>query len=457
MADVTDVQLAVATLLAKADRYNLYWSYYDGDHPLVYSADRLESLFKNLKARFTQNWSAVVVDSVLERIQLQRITVADDDQATARLDELMAASELALESDDVHLAAIVTGEAYVIAWKEEEGEPEAYYNDSRLCHVFYDPAKPRQKRFACKWWLGDDGYRYLTLYYPDRLEYYRSNKQVTTGDKTSETVLNYDNYYKSFEKYAEPALHPYGEIPVFHFRRTRRKIVSELQNVKEPQDSINKLLADMMIVSEFGAYPQRYIISQAGPGKFKNAPNEIWDVPASDGEGQPTSVGQFDPMQLSNYLDAIDKWVTAIAIISRTPKHYFFSQGGDPSGEALIAMETPLNKKAQKYIDRFMSPWSDIGRFLLKLDGMEVDANAVIPHFDKPETVQPLTGAEIRKKNVEAGIPLVTQLRSEGYTDQEIEQLLEDQAEAQRQQRATLAQAMTDAQRRFDQNGNGEE
>ena len=33
---------------------------------------------------------------------------------------LMESSEVVLESEDVHLAALVTGEAYVIAWPDEE-------------------------------------------------------------------------------------------------------------------------------------------------------------------------------------------------------------------------------------------------------------------------------------------------------------------------------------------------
>lgn len=461
----TDLELAVVTLLIKKERYDRFYAYYDGHQPLVYSTERLREIFSNLDARFTQNWSAVVVDSVHERIQLQRITVAGNDVATKRLDELMSASELTLESDDAHLAAIVTGEAYVIVWKDEakEGEtsePEAYFNDPRNVHLFYDAAKPRVKRFACKWWLGDDGYRYLTLYYPDRLEYYRSDKQIGTG---GDAFVSAETYPKSFEQYdgggGWNVTNPYEEIPVFHFRRERRKIISELQNITEPQDAVNKLLADMMIAAEFGAFPQRYIIGRGGISKLKNSPSEIWDVPANEEDGgQPTSVGQFEPTRLENYLQAIDRWATAIAIISRTPKHYFHTQGGDPSGEALIAMEAPLNKKAQKYIDRFTAPWSELARFMLKLDGTDVADNAIIPHFDRPETVQPYTQALIRKENTQAGIPLVWQLRQEGYTDEEIAQLQADQAEVQKQERETLAATMVERQRQFDQgNTDGDE
>lgn len=454
---MNDLELAVATLLYKTVRYTRLWDYYSGSQPLVYASQGLSDLFQNLRATFQQNWCAVVVDSVADRIQLQRILVADDEAATDQLALLLSSSDLILESEDVHLASLVTGESYVIAWPDEEsGQPEAYYNDSRTVHLFYEADKPRRKRFAVKWWVGDDNYRYVTLYYADRLEYYRSMNAVRSDDGNG-LLSNWNEVEngKGFMQVdAEP--NPYGLIPVFHFRRERRVITSELANVLGPQDAVNKILADMMIAAEFGAFPQRYIISQAEPGKFKNAPNQIWDIPGSDGEGQPTSVGQFASTELSNYLQAIDKWTTAIAIISRTPKHYFFGQGGDPSGEALIAMEAPLNHKAQKYITRWTANWSEVAQFMMLVAGMGlVDDNAIVPVFDQPETVQPYTQALIRKESVAAGIPLMWQMQQEGYTEQELAELEDAMQEEQNGAQVNLATALTNAQRNFDQNGAG--
>jgi hypothetical protein len=448
-----DIELAVATLLYKAPRYTRLWNYYQGYQPLVYASRQLNELFQNLSATFQQNWCAVVVDSVADRIQLQRILVADDEAATDALALLLGSSELILESEDVHLASLVTGESYVLVWPDEEtAQPEAYYNDSRNVHLFYEADKPRRKRFAVKWWVGDDDHRLLTLYYADRLEYYRSTNAIRSDDHNG--LWNEVSNGKSFVRVdSEP--NPYGTIPVFHFRRERRVITSELQNVLGPQDAVNKILADMMIAAEFGAFPQRYIISLAEPGKFKNSPNAIWDIPGASGkEEQPTSVGQFASTELSNYLQAIDKWTTAIAIISRTPKHYFFGQGGDPSGEALIAMEAPLNHKAQKYITRWIANWSEVAQFMMLVAGMGlVDDNAIIPIFDEPETVQPYTQALIRKESVAAGIPLLWQMQQEGYTEQELAELEDAIGEEQGAQQQNLATALTNAQRNFDQNG----
>ena len=68
---VTDLQVAVTALTAKKTRYDLYYRYYDGQQPLVYSSEKLREIFSGLDARFTENWCGVVVDSVLDRMELR--------------------------------------------------------------------------------------------------------------------------------------------------------------------------------------------------------------------------------------------------------------------------------------------------------------------------------------------------------------------------------------------------
>ena len=454
MADYSDLDMAIAVLRVKTDRYTELYKYYEGRQPLVYSSERLKDVFNDLNARFTQNWCAVVVDSVQDRLALQSINVVDNDAPTAQLNDLLTNSDLLLEADDVHNAVLVTGEAYVIAWPDEmTNQPEAFCNDPRNVHIFYEADNPRRKRFAAKWWIGDDDHRYITLYYPDRFEYYRS---LNTVRNRSDGLPTAGTEVQNGKAFGDPATanNDWGIVPVFHFRRDRQRTRGELENIIQPQDAVNKLLADMMVAAEFGAYKQRWIISDADTSKMKNGPNLIWNIPAGDGEMQPTSVGEFDITPLDNYLKAVDKWVTSIAIISRTPKHYFYGQGGDPSGEALIALEAPLNKKVQAYIDHFLPTWSELGVFMLRLLNVTVDDNAVVPVYDKPETVQPLTRAMIRKTNVDAGVPLMWQLKDEGYTDEELADVQAAKDEAMQQQQETLAAAMTNAQRNFDQGPN---
>jgi len=438
MAEITDLKLAYTALQSKQAPYTILWSYYNGDQPLRYSTERLREVFRDLSARFTQNWCSVVVNASLDRMNLLRFSIANDERSSDRANELWTTTEMTLDDVDVHLAALVIGESFVVVWPNEEGAVEAYYNDPRNCHLFYETTNPRKKRMGCKWWVGDEGERRLTLYYPDRLEYYASAQKA---DQISSSAAL---------RPAEPpsAPNPYGEIPIFHLRRERRSIESELANLVPLQDAINKLLADMMVAAEFGAFRQRWVITNADTKTLKNAPNEIWQIPAGDTMSQGSQVGEFGQTDLGVYLGAMDKLATSIAVISRTPKHYFFDAGGDPSGEALIVMEAPLTHKVETYIERFSHIWRKVMAFMLRVDGITVDEWSIEPQFDDPATIQPYTQAQIRLTNGNAGIPLRTQLRQEGWSEDELAMMDKDKADESAAGAASFGAAMAEAARR---------
>lgn len=434
----SDLERAFNALNGKQASYNQLFQYYDGDQPTVYTTSRLKEIFAGLDAVFVENWCAVVVDSVRDRINLSAIQAPPEAEAIWK--RLWETSQIKLESDDVHESALIAGESFIIAWPDDSGMAQAYYNDPRLVQIFYEPSNPRVKQFAAKWWKEGDEETRLTLYYQDRLEYYAAKGKETPASA------------KAFRSMQENERNPYGEIPVFHFRTTGRGTRSDLKNVTPIQNGINKLLADMMVAAEYGAFNQRYVISNAETqGKLKNAPGIIWDIPAGDGMGQQTTVGQFTATPLENYLKAVNDLSMAISSITRTPKHYFFSIGSNLSGEALIAMEGPLNKKAQDRIDRFIPTWQDMTRFMLKVSGIEVLASEITPVYDDPESVQPFTEAQAIQMMVSSGIPLTSACRRMGWSKTEVQELEADIEAQAASQQMSLANGLIEAQRRFDQ------
>lgn len=436
---MTDIERAVETLKAKQPRYDTRWRYYDGDQPIRWAADRLKDIFENRSTRFVANWCSVVVDSVLDKMELAGFSVAENDALTERLNDLYTVTtRLSTDEDAIERAALVTGESFVIAWRDNEEGITAYYNDPRVCHVWYQADNPRKKRYAAKWWQDDDGMWFINLYYTDRIEKYQ-------GKRTDRNSTN-DVQAKAFEL-VEDMPNPYGIIPVFHLTRDRYLLMGELENIIPLQDMINKLLGDMMVAAEFGAFQQRWAITNADLSALKNNPKEIWEVPAAGPGDQPTSLGQFDATSLDNYLGAINNLMTQLAIISRTPKHYLYAQGGDPSGEALIAMESPLNRKVAQYQEGLGLGWREVASFLLLLDGAQVPETDISIQWAPSATVQPKTQAEIRQLDIAAGIPLETALRREGWSQPEIDQLAEDRANEQ----ATTGNVGAELLRAFEQ------
>lgn len=429
----SDIETAFAALSAKRIIMDRLWGYYDGAQPLKYSSERLRDLFDAIDVRFIENWVSGIVNAVLDRMELERFVVQGRDDLTDTLNAVVKHTELDLDADDIHLGALVTGESYLLAWKEPtedgSGRVEAYYHDPRMCHIQYQADNPREKAWAAKWWeetLPGDGSAKkrirINLYYPDRLEYYVSTK-------TPENVQSGKNFIADPEK--PPQTNPYNQVPVFHFRRERRKVVGELTpDILTLQDAVNKLLSDMMVSSEFAAVTQRWFVTNADADSLKQAANEMIVIPAGDKDSdETTQVGQFKQADLTGFLSAIDSLASAIASISRTPKHYFLAAGGDPSGEALLTQEAPMNKKVKRIIRRSQNTWQRVGAFLLLLEtGETVDPEDIDPVFTPSESVLPKMLADVRKTNVESGIPLKTTLRREGWTDPQLDQLDEDKA-----------------------------
>ena len=428
----TDLERAYSALKNKNGVYTTLFNYADGNQPLVYSTNRLKEAFNNINAKFSQNWMSVVIDSALDRLTYNGWATKTK-AITDKLQQIFEDHELIQDAYDIHRSASITRESFAIAWKGDDGEIEFNYNDPRLCHMFYKADNPKKQDFACKWYRDENLFR-MILYYRDRLEYYITNpaKSLVNGVPSSAKMFMPDPDNPS-------AVNPYDEIPIFHFLISRNS-KGDLYNIITLQDAVNKLFSDMMAAGEYALLKQRYVITDADILSLKNAANEIWQLPPG------SSVGQFESTQLNSYLDPMDKIANSIAIISRTPKHYFYNAGAGISGEALLAMEAPLTKKVDQRKASFSATWKRIGQFLLKLDGVDYPLSDIDVVWEPSHSVQPKTEADTVKTWVEGGVPLTTSLSWAGKTDEEIAAMEKDKAK-EKEENASAAQILLDVAR----------
>jgi hypothetical protein len=396
-----DLERAYKTITEKRAGIDRLYGYYDGEAPLKWSTERLRQAFESRDVYFSENWLSVVVSALLDRLVLKGFS-HDSEKENSALNTLFTEENMQLMAFDVHEAGLVTGESYVITEKDEEGEVSAYFNDPRLCHVFYKADKPKVKDYAAKLWLDEAEERWhLNLFYPDRIEAYSANKNVHTA--------------KGFSlDSSEP--NETGKIPVFHFRNNRRNRGELGMSEISMQDAVNKLFSDMMVAAEFTAIKQRVIISQADPGDLKTFEN--WFIPDSDAKVQ-----EIGGAELDNFLKAINDVAFALAAITKTPKHYFVQSGGDPSGEALITMESGLIKKVTQRQENYAVTWTELMSYLLELNGMTVETSTITPVWGLAATEQPLTSAQIIQVETSAGVPLVVAAKRRGWAQDEIDQL----------------------------------
>jgi len=397
----SDLELAFTALQNKFKPYTDLFSYQDGNARLKYSTERLERAFGTSLAYFSQNWIAVIINSVLDRLTLKGFDTQKK-STNKKLDKLFKEMNLQIDAYNVHESALITGEAFLIA-DLIDGELDIYYNDPRQVCVFYDENRPKVKSFAAKKWsVGKESY--IDLYYIDRTEHYHSVEGNTAG---------------SFNSIGKTP-NPFKIIPVFHFRVSNRIHKGEIGASEiSIQDAVNKLFSDLMVAAEFEAFKVRVFISGADPGNMKLSPDmKIW-IPAAEGDQQPSNVIELGGQSLDVFMKPMNDLASTLAVTTRTPKHYFLENtGSNLSGEALIAMESPLTKKVIQRQENFSVTWEEVAKFLLEQKLGII--TPVITIWDKVETIQPLTEAQIVQAEVTSGIPLKVSLKRQGWSEDEL-------------------------------------
>jgi hypothetical protein len=462
-----DLTIAFEAVKAKQSKYTALFDYYHGQQPVAYLHKRVERMFQGvLDQRFSANWCAVVVDAMLDRLKLLGVQGPEEDGDAAEAGEtppwleafeaLWNYNQMPIEAMLTHETASICGEAAVIVWplREDGSEldvPAVYYNDPRMIHVQYRNDRPREVAWAAKFYTDEDEKVFATFYYPDRLEYYATGKRWTGTTQAS-----------SFQPdpTRPPAANPYSpRIPVFHFRTHARRVVSDLASVIPLQNAINKLLADMMVGAEFGAFPQRWIISnldQLDLTRLPNSPGHNWALPSGTPEDGQTQVGQFSAYDLQNYLAPITHLIDEVGAVTRTPRHYFLHEDGAfPSGEAQARAEAPLNDRVEHRITTFDPVWLDCFDFMLELAGYP---NAPLATLWKPVgSLPPQAEASLIETYTRAGMPLASALRKAGASEEEIAQVMQEKAAEEEARRASIGEMYADAQAQFDQTVAGSE
>lgn len=315
--------------------------YYDGDHPLVFATERFKEAFGGQFKELADNWMALVVDSVEERLNVEgfRFAAGDDGSMSADGDAwyLWQANNLDADSGLAHTEALVCSSAYAlvdptvsVAERVGKDVPLVTIEHPTEMIVATSPERRRERTAALKRWVDDDGRHLATLYLPDtvfKLERYRGSWRPRDGAKAE--VAN-----------------PFGVVPVVPLTNRTRLLgpgKAEHANVIPLQDAVNKLVADMIVASEFAAFFQRWATGIDVPLDTAGAPVAPFDVGLDKllwNSNPEARFGAFPAADLGNYVKAIELAIQHIASQSRTPPHYLLGQAGSfPSGEAL-ALDT---------------------------------------------------------------------------------------------------------------------
>lgn len=356
--------------------------YYNGKHRLAFATAKFRQAFGALFRAFADNWCVTVVDAPVERLFVEGFRLGSDKPADTEAWAIWQANGLDAESVMAHTEAVKNGAAYILIAPTPKGEefPRITVEHPSQVYVESDPGDRRRRLTAIKKWHDEtDGYVYANLYFPDRIVKYRTKEKIRAG-QTGQIQRNW--VPKPDDEGGANTLGVVPMIPLLNNPSMLEGGRSDLMPAVPLQDAINKEVADMLVASEFAAFPQRVLMGVEVPTDETGAPLPATELKAAVSrfwafENENAKVAEFSAANLSNYVGAITLLLQHLAAQTRTPPHYLLGQIVNASGDALKAAETGLVAKVKRKQIDFSDSWEEAMRIALQLRGQKELAEAL--------------------------------------------------------------------------------
>ena len=141
--------------------------------------------------------------------------------------------------------------------------------------------------------------------------------------------------------------------------------VSELADVTDIQDRINKTIADRLMDQDFGVFPQKW-----GTGYPDDAEVEMGRDRMITTDVVETRFGQFTPADIAPLIAAKVQDTRDIAARTRTPAQYLLGEMTNVNGETLKASESGLVSKCRERQRPLGVGATDTARLIRKAAGL---------------------------------------------------------------------------------------
>ncbi|MBK9181403.1 MAG: phage portal protein [Acidimicrobiales bacterium] len=390
--------------------------YYEGLQPLAIATQEYREEFSRMLAAVCDNWMPIIVDAVEERLHVEGFRIGGDPAGDTDAWQLWQANCLDADSEIAHSTALTCGRAAVMVWAGDDGQPEITIEHPAQVAVAYAPGSRRRKLAAVKQWVDEwTGEHHANVYLPDRIAKLRRPDASSGWAERADEIPN-----------------PLGLVPIVELQNRpklaggRWGVRSEIAEVLSTQDQINKLVCDLLVAAEFGAFRQRWATGIELPvdpdtgvelEAFKVALDRLWHTSAPDAR-----FGEFGQTDLANYTAAIENRVQSLASRTRTPPHYLLGQSGAfPSGESLKATETGLIAKVHSRQRHYGEAWEEVIRLAFAVLGDErSSATAAETIWSDPESRTESEHVDSLVKKLALGVPHQQLWEDAGYTPPQI-------------------------------------
>lgn len=419
------LEICEALLDERWRRIKVFDAYYEGDHLLNFMTKQWREAFGSQFAQSVDNWCPLVVDSSAERLKVLGFRFGDSQDADREAREVWDANNLSAASDLLHTEAIKLCEAYWLVEPRGQGEiPRVTCEHPSQFLVVCEPGNIRNRLAAFKKWQGEDGFLYANVYLPDAVYKWRSEKKSTANVRVD-------------WRPRERVVNPMGVVPAVAAPNNPTMLGggrSDLDGgVIRIQNAVNKLLADLLIGSEYIAYPQRVLLGVTppvdpdtgqpmSPSKLQNKMGRLLVF-----SNEAAKTAEFKAGDLDNFAKSMDVLITHLMAQAKIPPHYVAGDINRVSGDTLKAAETGLVSKVRKKMEPFGDAHEEMMRLAFRAmgDRARAEESQVEVIWRNPESRSQAELADALSKLKTIGVPDEMLWEEFGFTPQQIDRMVE--------------------------------
>lgn len=326
---------------------------------------------KDIASLAVKNVLGLVVDSFAQNLSVtgyRTATAQDNDPAWGVWQHNRMDARQAL----VHVPALTYGAAYVTVTGTSAGAQLNPRSPKQILTAYADPTGDQWPQYALEMWVTQTGAkpRRRGRFYDDENVYDLDLGEIAGNDPLQHSA----SQPISVRLDGDPA--PHGAVyegapvcPVVRFvngRDADGSIVGEVAPLIRDQQAINNVNFDRLIVSRFGAFPQKVISGWTGsPDEvLKASAMRVWAFGDPD-----VKVTSLPAASTADYNAILDEMIQHVAMRAQISPSQVTGKMVNVSAEALAAAEANQQRKLQAKRDSFGESWEQVLRLAAEMDG----------------------------------------------------------------------------------------
>jgi hypothetical protein len=391
--------------------------YMDGKQPMAWIDDSTREHLRDRIRPLNVNLCRVSAEALSQRLRVTGFRSSPGEVVDRELAALWQRNGMDEQSQLVQSEALVLGRSFFMVWTNGAGRSRITAETALQLAVHRDPMTYLIDG-ALKRWLDSQGFAMSLLITPEVIRTYRARQSANIDPLYGEPPI-----IDSDAQLVDEQPNPIGRVPVVALVNEPSLIepdgVSDLVDLFPIVDAIGKLGSDLLISSEFGAFPRRWATGVGDPAGMTQTQAEdlaqrihqYWErANSAHFVTTPSSTakfGAFPSADLGNIATAIELLMSQAATVASLPQHFVNSNTVNPtSADAIRASESRLTQKARQRQAWWSGPYEDLMRL-----ARFIETGVEDPNLDDLETLwlnpEPMTvsqTADAQSKLVGAGI-----------------------------------------------------